>query len=300
MYARFLRATYCSQDVKSPSTCCVIETPRRLVVGDAGRGFLCNGITIYLCERKKTGIKSWLVQIGVPFVDNTAVTVSKIVRAEVPKLVLFDLAEVPAAARKAAASKANELGLKGVPARRSAGFNAHLVSERMMKEVCESWGGIVIEGGVFPGTELTLHQQVYRYGRVIISRATIHQRKGLPSANVTRRNGAHLNRCVTGDLFGAEDDPNALIHVLLLTLPDFGQLEKLAATYIAVVSPSFDSFLLIEEVDDFIAGYDAVAETEAVHEAIDEIEEFGLMPRKDAVPYMGEEVVVEHANQENG
>lgn len=215
------------------------------------------------------------------------VAIAALIRSEIPKSVMLDHAEVPGLARKMAATNSRALGLSGRNARRSTGFDAHLVMEQQLIELCRSAGGIVVEGRVFPGTELTLHQPLTRYGRVLLGRATIHERKGLPSANVTRRNGATLNSCLTGDLFDPVIDASSPFHVLLLTLPDFHDLDKIAATYIAVMSPTFDSTLLLEEIDDFIAGYDDELGTS--DHTLDGVAEFGLIARRGMGPYAGEE-----------
>ncbi|MBM3085170.1 hypothetical protein IMF23_17145 [Chelatococcus daeguensis] len=217
-------------------------------------------------------------------------SIAAIIRSEIPKSVMLDHAEVPGAARRVAAEKAREMGLSGRDARRSTGFNAHLVMERRLKEICEEAGGLVVEGRVFPGTELTLHQPLMQYGRVLLGRATVHERGGLPSANVTRRNGAKLNSCLgrVGHLFGVETDPNAPIHVLILTLSDCHELEKIAATYLAIIAPTFDSFLFRVDLDDFIGGYDESSVAEADASPVGAID-LGLEPRKGVRPYFGEE-----------
>lgn len=226
--------------------------------------------------------------------------IAALIRSEIPRSVMLDHAEAPGAARKMAAASARALGLSGLAARRSTGFDAHLVMEQRLIELCQNAGGVVVEGRVFPGTELKLHQPLTRYGRVLLGRATIHERRGLPSANVTRRNGAQLNRCLTGDLFDPETDSEAPFHVLVLTLPDFHDIEKIAATYIAVISPIFDSALLMEEIDDFIAGYDEGAitsELATVRTGV-EVVDFGLAARKGVAPYAGEEYRVGRVPEE--
>lgn len=220
--------------------------------------------------------------------------IAALIRSEIRKSVMLDHAEIPGLARKMAAATARALGLSGRNARRSTGFDAHLVMEQRLIELCQSAGGVVIEDRAFPGTELTLHQPLTRYGRVLLGRATIHERKGLPSANVTRRNGAKLNRCLTGDLFDPTTDSNAPFHVLLLTLPDFGDLDKIAVTYIAVMSPTFDSTLLLEEIDDFIAGYD-----EETTDTVVDVADFGLIARRGVAPYAGEEHRTDGSSEEN-
>lgn len=226
--------------------------------------------------------------------------IAALIRRAIPKQVMLDHAEIPGVARKAAAEKARELGLSGRAARRSTGFNAHLVMENLLKDLCERAGGVVIEDRAFPDTELTLHQPLSRYGRILLGRATIHERKGMPSANVTRRNGAALNRSLTGDLFDPSTDASAPFHVLLLTLPDFHDLDKIAATYLAVIAPDFNSFLFVEEIDDFIAGYgDEEGGVEPVTaDALADAGDFGLIPRKGVEPYAGEEQRAEDAAQE--
>lgn len=221
--------------------------------------------------------------------------IAPLIRSEISRSIMLDHAEIPGVARKAAAAAARDLGLSGRDARRSTGFNAHLVMEQRLKELCESAGGVVVADRSFPGTELTLHQPLSRYGRVLLGRATIHERRGMPSANVTRRNGASINRCLTGDLFDPSTDGNAPFHVLLLTLPDFHDLDKIAATYIGVIAPDFGSFLYIEEIDEFIAGYGAEegASEPAQRGAAADAGDFGLAPRKGVVPYSGEEHRVE-------
>ena len=228
------------------------------------------------------------MQVGVRVVNHV---IAALIRRAIPRSVMLDHAEIPGVARKAAAAKARELGLSGRAARCSTGMNAHLVMENHLNDLCERAGGVVIEDRVFPGTELTLHQPLSRYGRILLGRATIHERKGLPSANVTRRNGAALNRALTGDLFDPSTDASAPFHVLLLTLPDFHDLDKIAATYLAVIAPDFGSFLFIEEIDDFIAGY-GDEEGEAPPTLVDvlvDAGDFGLVPRKGVEPYAGEE-----------
>lgn len=213
--------------------------------------------------------------------------IADLIRSDISKSVMLDHAEIPGTARKMAAASARGLGLSGLSARRATGFDAHLVMESQFAELCRSAGGVVIDGRVFPGTELRLHQPLMRYGRVLLGRATIHELNGLPSLNVTRSNGAALNRCLTGDLFDPTTDPNAPFHVLLLTLPDSRDLEKIAAIYVAVLSPTLDATLFMMPIDDFIAGYDDKAPPS--DPTLIEDSDFGLAARAGVGPYAGEE-----------
>lgn len=186
-------------------------------------------------------------------------TVKQILREDVTKDQLIDVADLLRSTRKTAGEHAGAMGLAGRAALRIAGFSAYEIQTKMLPELTLLQGGIVIEGENFPGTELRSFQPICRYGRVLFGKASIPDPGELPTQNVTRGNGAKVNvRHGTAEFLPGLAPPaptEDVIYALLLTCRDRNDPAKYLHVAIAVLEPDFSGFIFYESLDGFIAGY---------------------------------------------
>lgn len=185
--------------------------------------------------------------------------VKRIIREDVTKSQLIDIADTLRSTRKTAGQHACAMGLEGRSASRIAGFGAYELQNKLLPELAVAQGGIVINGENFPGTELRTYQPISRFGRILIGKASIPDPGELPTQNLTRKNGAKVNvkHATTGYLFGCEPvgSTEDVIYVLLLTCRDRNDPESYEEVAIAVLEPDFSGYICYDTLDAFIAGY---------------------------------------------
>lgn len=187
--------------------------------------------------------------------------IADLIRADVPRDVLIDLADAARASRKLAGEHALGMGLAGKSANRIAGMAAHELMELRLCELTEAAGGLVLEGGCFPGTTLRSYQSLCRYGRVLIGKASISEIGALPNPNMTRANGAKLNVPYGSQTYLEGLEPQAptedVVYMLLLTCRDRNDVKSLAEVAIGVLEPDCSGFVMYQKVDRFLGSYDA-------------------------------------------
>lgn len=221
----------------------------------------------------------------------SAETIKRIIRECVSRDNLIDAADALRATRKTAGDHSLAMGLTGREASQIAGFSAYAIQNKRLPELTLSNGGIVIEGGTFPGTELRTYQPIHRFRRVLIGVASISDPGETPSRNITRTNGAKVNVLYGSASFlpGLEPNPPTedVIYVLLLTCRDRNDPTKYVETAIAALEPDSSDFIFYEPLDQFILGY---GEKEATrppdHGALTPL---GLELKKGVAPFQGSE-----------
>ncbi|QJE73420.1 hypothetical protein HHL28_10250 [Aerophototrophica crusticola] len=215
----------------------------------------------------------------------------QIIRKNVAREQLLEMVEALRAIRTKAGTGALSIGLKGSGLARITGLSAYEMMLLNLPETIENNGGITILGEYFPGTSLRNYQVLGKFGQVVIGCASIGDARTLPTANMTRANGALLNKPYSKQLalptFEDEFEESEAIYVLILTCRDRKDVLKLHEVAIAVIEPDFSDFILYEEMDSFIAGY----AVEAIEPALTEtsITELTLELRVDVPPFVGAE-----------
>lgn len=221
--------------------------------------------------------------------------VTRMIREDVTKDQLIDVADMLRSTRKIAGDHAGAMGLEGRSALRIAGFGAYEIQTKRFPELTLLQGGIVIEGENFPGTELRSFQPISRYGRVLFGKASIPDPGGLPTQNVTRGNGAKVNvRHGTAEFLPGLAPPaptEDVVYVLLLTCRDRNDPAKYQHVAIAALEPDFSGFIFYQTLDAFIAGYgeEEASTAGAGAPAAPARAPLGLELKKGVAPFQGSE-----------
>lgn len=218
--------------------------------------------------------------------------VKRIIREDVKKGELIDAADLLRSTRKTAGEHASAMGLAGRAALRIAGFGAYEIQTKLLPELTQLQGGVVIEGENFPGTDLRSFQPICRYGRVMFGKASIPDPGELPTQNVTRGNGAKVNvRHGTAEFLPGLAPPaptEDVVYVLLLTCRDCNDPEKYQHVAIAALEPDFSGYIFYESLDGFIAGY-GEEEAGSGAPAASAPAPLGLELKKGVAPFQGSE-----------
>jgi hypothetical protein len=220
--------------------------------------------------------------------------VKRIIREDVDKDKLIDIADLLRSTRKTAGEHAGAMGLAGRQALRIAGFSAYELQAKLLPELTLGQGGVVIEDDNFPGTELRSFQPICRYGRVLFGKASIPDAGELPTRNVTRSNGAKVNVLLGSATFLPGLEPAAptedVVYVLLLTCRDRNDLARYQHVAIAALEPDFSGFIFYESLDHFIAGYGEICSEIGTHGATSPATaSLGLELKKGVTPFQGSE-----------
>lgn len=180
-------------------------------------------------------------------------------RADVPRRALLDIVEATRAARSQAAKNAALVGLTGRAATALTGYQTHKVMEKRLAALALAYGGLSLDGGLFPGTTLRGFQVLAKFGGVLIARASIVESRALPTRCATRINGSTINWPFSGQrgLFPQDPGADPQMFALLVTCRDKEVRGKFHELAIALIEPDYSGYILYEDADSFIAGYDA-------------------------------------------
>ena len=192
------------------------------------------------------------------------------------------------------------MGLTGKAAARTVGYATHEITEDRLIQMGVVQGGIVIQGSCFPGTQLRNYQVLVEYGSIVVGKATIAEVGELPTKNLTRANGVTLNRSYAEQLElpsfsqaveARVDSSDVPMYVTILTCRDRNNLSGLHEVAVAVIDASFESFIFYDEIDSFIAGYDAASDegSWATGSVEAPMQPIPLQVRKDVKPFVGGE-----------
>lgn len=167
---------------------------------------------------------------------------------------------------RAEALKAHEIvrdhsGLKDKRrARAGEGQLRFRMMEERFEEICQGYGGQLLDGGVIPTTDLKVFQPFVRFevkGQgVIFGMAAMPEPKTIPSKNKSRIAGVSLNYYLTPRLdFDTVEPKIGDIFVLLLVSRNrerAGQIEEIA---IGIIDSKYENFLFYEPLDKFLSDY---------------------------------------------
>ncbi|RWC25482.1 hypothetical protein [Mesorhizobium sp.] len=179
-----------------------------------------------------------------------------------PKDLLLSLEDsLRAEALKAFAIIRDHSGLRDK--RRARGGEGQLrfrMMEERFEEVCQSYGGLLLEGGVIPATDLKVFQPFVRFevrGQgIIFGLAAMPEPKAIPSKNKSRTAGVSLNYYLTPRLaFDSAGPKMGDIFVLFLVSRHrerAGQIEEIA---IGIIDSKYENFLFYEALDKFLSDY---------------------------------------------
>lgn len=181
--------------------------------------------------------------------------------ASLPRDLVLDLADMATARAFAAHELVREhTDLKGRSARGLEGQARFRLLERGFEDVCELHGGMAIEGGVMPGTDLRFYQPFMRFGGgeagVVLALASMPYAKELPVKNQSRLAGISLNSFLTPQLdFGDASPKPGDVFVLFLVARDPARAGKIEEMALGVIDAEYKTYLSYEVIEDFLAGY---------------------------------------------
>lgn len=164
------------------------------------------------------------------------------------------------------ARKAHELirdgtKLKGRSARGAEGQVRFRITEQGFQEICETYGGVLLQGALIEGSDLRIFQPFMRFtdasGQgVVLGLASMYERAELPSKNMSRNAGVELNYKISPRLSLDEHDPQpGDIFVLFLIARDpanAGQIDEIA---IGIIDADYKSYLFYESIEKFMEYY---------------------------------------------
>ena len=178
-----------------------------------------------------------------------------------PKDLCIDLDDrVRAEATKAFEMVRDHSGLDKRRGRALEGQARFRMMEKGFQEVCETHGGLILENGIIPGSDLKVFQPFMRFGGsgqgVILGLAAISEPKAMPVKNKSRSAGVSLNYNITPrlDFDGLGAKPGDIFALFLIARDRTrgGKIEEIA---MGVIDSEYESFLYCEELASYMAGY---------------------------------------------
>lgn len=179
-----------------------------------------------------------------------------------PRHLLLDLTDMGVArARQAHEIIRDHTRLQGKSARGAEGQIRFRIMEQGFQEICETYGGILLEGGLIEGSDLRIFQPFMRFSDdkgpgIVLGLASMPMKGELPVKNMSRAAGVALNYKLTPRLALDERDPQpGDIFILFLVARDparAGQIDEIA---IGIIDAEYKSFLFYESMETFMARY---------------------------------------------
>lgn len=179
-----------------------------------------------------------------------------------PRHLLLDLTDMGVTrARQAHEIIRDHTKLQGKSARGAEGQIRFRIMEQGFQEICETYGGLLLEGGLVEGSDMRIFQPFMRFSDgkgpgIVLGLASMPARRELPVKNMSREAGVALNYRLTPRLALDDHDPQpGDIFVLFLVARDparSGQIDEIA---VGIIDSAYESFLFYESVETFLARY---------------------------------------------
>ncbi len=178
-----------------------------------------------------------------------------------PKDLCIDLDDrVRAEAIKAFEMVRDHSGLDIKRSRALEGQARFRMMEKGFQEVCEFHGGLILENGIIPGSDLKVFQPFMRFESkgqgIILGLAAMPEPEMLPHKNKSRLAGVSLNYSITPRLdFDGTGPKIGDIFVLFLIARDRTSGGKIEEIAMGVIDSEYENFLHYEELASFMTGY---------------------------------------------
>lgn len=195
------------------------------------------------------------------------------IRRDVPRALFVDVQQhFPIAAQQAEASvsTSKEITTGGVALSRKRQSKAvGLVRHQLLDEMFEN--AIVRNGGEFVSRvpvefgedvrELPVYLTTGRFGGTLVGFASHRDANDAPVKNATRSALCNQNRGLDGDLFRSREKfTDRERFVVIMVQRDPSAIEKLASISVGVANTKVDQFIVLEKIEEFLAGYGASRE----------------------------------------
>lgn len=153
-------------------------------------------------------------------------------------------------------------------AREAVGQLRFRMQEQGFHEVCAAHGGMPLEDGLIPGSDLRVFQPFMRFEGadvgVILGFASMPHARKIPNKNQSREAGVTLNYLVTPrlDFDGTGPKPTD-IFVLFLAARDPARAGRVEEVAIGLIDSAYQDFVFYEPIEQFLLAYVAEPEGEA-------------------------------------
>lgn len=153
-------------------------------------------------------------------------------------------------------------------AREAVGQLRFRMQEQGFHEVCAMHGGMPLENGLIPGSDLRVFQPFMRFQGegvgVILGFASMQERRKIPTKNQSREAGVTLNYLVTPRLdFDGYGPKPTDIFVLFLAARDPSRVGRVDEVAIGLIDSAYKDFVFYEPIEEFLAAYIAEPSTDA-------------------------------------
>ncbi len=179
-----------------------------------------------------------------------------------PRHLLLDLTDMGVAmALRAHEVIKNETPLQGKRARGAEGQIRFRMMEHEFEQICQNYGGVLLEGGLIEGSDLKIFQPFERFSNgdgpgIVLGLASMPLRGELPVKNMSRTAGVALNYKLTPRLALDERDPKpGDIFVLFLVARDPARAGMIDEIAIGIIDAEYKSYLFYESIETFMARY---------------------------------------------
>lgn len=186
-----------------------------------------------------------------------------------PKDLLLDLYDMTVVQALEAHNIIRErTNLKGKGARGAEGQLRFRILEQGFKDICEQYGGVLIEDGLtISDTTYRIHQPFMRFSNaskgVILAFASMPAKKEMPNKNKSREAGVKLNYYVSPRLaLDGHDTQPGDIFVLFLAARDSSRAGHIEEVAIGVIESNYESYAFYETIEKFMERYAKPAEVE--------------------------------------
>ncbi|MFG1193125.1 hypothetical protein [Xanthobacter flavus] len=132
--------------------------------------------------------------------------------------------------------------------------------EERFEEICQEYGGQLLDGGIVPDTDLKVFQPFFRFVTgsqgFIFGLAAIPEPNALPPKNKSRLAGVRVNYHLQPGLFDAGAPKDGDIFVLLLVARDRDRAGFIEEMAIGIIDARYQSFVLYQPLGRFMSGQD--------------------------------------------
>lgn len=179
-----------------------------------------------------------------------------------PRHLLLDLSDMGTVMARAAYELIRDgTKLKGKSARGAEGQIRFRITEQGFQEICETYGGVLLEGTLIEGSDMRIFQPFMRFvdadGQgIVLGLASMHERAELPTKNMSRKAGVELNYKISPRLCLDQHDPQpGDIFVLFLIARDPANAGKIDEIAIGIIDADYKSYLFYESIERFMEYY---------------------------------------------
>lgn len=179
----------------------------------------------------------------------------------VPRDLLLDLEDrLSADAWKAHEIVRDHIPLNAKRGRETVGQIRFRLQEQGFEEIVANHGGILLEGGLIPGSDLKVFQPFARFVGspvgVVLGFASMPEPRKMPAKNQSRAAGVTLNYCLQERLdFDGTSPKGTDIFILFLVSRDRTRAGMIEEVAIGAIDSAYEDFIFYETIEKFLSDY---------------------------------------------